>query len=68
MPVAIGPRRFVNQKMHHIIFQERRKQFFLAAAVQIRYIIDKNEHFHLQSTPLRQRLDRGQRLESNYLK
>ena len=28
-------------------------------------MIDKNEHFHLQSTPLRQRLDRGQWVESN---
>ena len=39
----------------------------LAAAVQIHDVTDKNEHFHLQSTPLRQRLDKGHGVESNYL-
>ena len=66
MPVAIEPRRFVNHKTYHIILQEVRKlNNLLAAAVQIHDVIDKNEHFHLQSTPLRQRLDRGQGVESN---
>ena len=50
MPVAIEPRRFVKHKVYHIILQEVRKQS-LAAAVQIHDVIDKNEHFHLQSTP-----------------
>ena len=50
MPVAIEPRRFGKHKIYHIILQEVRKQF-LAAAVHIHDVIDKNEHFHLQSTP-----------------
>ena len=39
----------------------------LAVAVQIHDVIDKNEQFHLyKNTPLRQRFDRGQGVESNY--
>ena len=56
--VAKEPRRFGKHKTYHTILQEVRKQS-LAAAVQIHDVIDKNEHFNLQSTPLRQRLDRG---------
>ena len=46
MPVAKEPWRFGKHETYHIILQEVRKQS-LAAAVQIRDIIDKNEHFHL---------------------
>ena len=67
MPVTIELRRLGKHIIYHIILQEVRKQF-LAAAVQIHDVINKNEHFHLQSTPLRQRLDRGQGVKSNYLK
>ena len=67
MPVAKEPWRFGKHKMYHIILQEVRNTL-LAAAVQIHDVTDKNEHFHLQSTPFCQRLDRGQGVESNYLK
>ena len=50
MPVATEPRRFGKHKIYHIILQEVTKHL-LAAAVQIHDVIDKNEHFHLQSTP-----------------
>ena len=50
MLVAINPRRFGKHKICNIILQEVRKQS-LAAAVQIHDLTDKNEHFHLQSTP-----------------
>ena len=50
MPVAIEPRRFGKHKIYHIILQEE-KNNLLAAGVQIHDVIDKNEHFHLQSTP-----------------
>ena len=50
MPVAIEPMRFGKHKIYHIMLQEVTKQF-LAAAVQIHDVIDKNEHFHLQSSP-----------------
>ena len=50
MSVAIEPRRFGKHKIYHITLQEVRKQS-LAAAVQIHDVIDKKEHFHLQSTP-----------------
>ena len=43
MLVAIEPRRFGKHKTNHIILQKMR--------VQIHDVIDKNEHFHLQSTP-----------------
>ena len=47
MSVAIEPR-FGKHKIYHIRLQEARK--LLAAAVQICDVINKNEHFHLQST------------------
>ena len=50
MPVAIEPGRFGKHKIYHIILQEV-KNNLSAAAVQIHDVIDKNEHFHLQSTP-----------------
>ena len=67
MPVAIEPRRFGKHKIYHIIFQEVRKQA-LAAAVQIHDALIKMNIFicKLKYT-LRQRLDRGQGVESNYL-
>ena len=49
MPVAVEPRRFGKHKIYHIILQEVRNNV-LADAVQIPYVTDKNEHFHLQST------------------
>ena len=49
MPISIEPRRFGKHKIYHIILQEVRKQS-LAATLQIHDVIDKNEHFHLQST------------------
>ena len=47
--------------------QEVRKQS-LAAPVQIYDVVDRKEHFHLQSIPFHQLLGRGQGVESNYLK
>ena len=50
MPVAIEARRFVKHKTYHIILQEVRKQSFGSRSSD-HDVIDKNEHFHLQSTP-----------------
>ena len=50
MPVALEPRRSGKHKIYHIILEEVRNNL-LAAAVKIHDVIDKNEHFHLQSTP-----------------
>ena len=67
MPTAIEPRRFGKHKIYITSYFRKWENNLLAAAVQIQDVIDKNEHFHLQSTPFRQRLDRGQGIESNYL-
>ena len=52
MPVAIESRRFAKNKIYHIIsYFKKSENNLLAAAVQIHDVIDRNEHFHLQSTP-----------------
>ena len=65
MPVAIEPRRLGKHKIY-MIFQEVRKKS--AAEVQIHDVIDKNAHFHVQSTLCANAWTWGQEVESNYLK
>ena len=50
MPAAIESRRLVSTKSI-ISYFKKWENNLLAAAVQIHDVIDKNEHFHLQSTP-----------------
>ena len=66
MPIVIEPRRFDKHKMNDIMPQEVRNNLW-AAAVQSHDVVNRKEHFHLQSIPLHQLLDKGQGVESNYL-
>ena len=66
MPVVIELRRFAKHKIYRMILQEVTNNL-LAAAVQNHDVIDKNEHFHLQSTPCANVWAGGQGVESNYL-